>query len=132
MTQRIERLMPEGLPDTSAIGYAQVSIAPPGRMAFVSGQVATSVPVSPDFDDQMAEVMRKADTVLKALGATPADIVMARAYVVGLDDARLETAVRHFQAFCDGATPSLTGVGVAALAGPELLIEMEMQVLMPD
>jgi enamine deaminase RidA (YjgF/YER057c/UK114 family) len=38
----------------------------------------------------------------------------------------------HFLATFDGAQPSLTGVGVAALAAPGLQIEMELTVRLPD
>ena len=36
--------------------------------------------------------------------------------------------------FLDGAQPSLTGIGVVALAGPELLIEIEIEMVVrvPD
>ncbi|OAN79260.1 hypothetical protein A8B82_07650 [Sulfitobacter sp. EhC04] len=128
MTDMITRMNPPSLPDTTAIGYAQISVAEPGRMAFVSGQVASAEAVEIGFDAQVADVMAKAAAALEALDATPADIVMARVYVVDLDQARLGATVERFNAFCNGATPSLTGVGVAALAGPGLLIEMELQV----
>lgn len=127
MTDTITRLNPPSLPGASALVYAQISIAEPGRMAFVSGQVAGAEAVENGFDARAADVMAKAGAALAALEATPADIVMARLYVVGPDAARLGTAVERFNAFCEGATPSLTGIGVAALAGPGLLIEMELQ-----
>lgn len=130
MTAKITRLNPPSLPDTTAIGYAQISIAEPGRMAFLSGQVASAEAVERGFEAQAADVMSKARAALVELGASPEDIVMARLYVVDLDEARLGTTVKQFGAFCEGATPSLTGVGVAALAGPGLLIEMELQVLL--
>ncbi|WJS85881.1 RidA family protein [Paracoccus sp. TOH] len=132
MTARITRLNPRTLPDTTAIGYAQISIAQPGRMAFVSGQVADAEAVEEGFEAQVADVMRKAGAALEALDATPEDIVLARAYVVDLDEVRLGICVAQLNAFCKGATPSLTGVGVAALAGPGLLVEMELQVLLRD
>jgi len=132
MTARITRLNPTSLPDTSAIGYAQISIAQPGRTAFVSGQVAGAEAVAEGFEAQVADVMRKADAALEALDATTEDIVLARAFVVDLDEVRLGICVAQLNAFCKGATPSLTGVGVAALAGPGLLVEMELQVLLRD
>ena len=131
MANTLTRMTPPSLPDTGAIGYTQISIAQPGRMAFVSGQVASTEAVEKGFEAQAADVMKKAAAALEALEATPEDIVISRIYVVDLDEARLGTTVEQFKAFCNGATPSLTGVGVAALAGPGLLIEMELQVLLP-
>ena len=101
-------------------------------MAFVSGQVASAEAVATGFEAQVTDVMHKADAALDALQATPEDIVMARIYVVDLDDVRLGSCVAQFNAVCNGATPSLTGVGVAALAGPGLLVEMKFQVLLRD
>ncbi|WP_323771693.1 RidA family protein [Antarctobacter sp.] len=132
MTDRITRLNPTSLPNTSAIGYAQISIAQPGRMAFVSGQVAGAEAVAEGFEAQVADVMRRAGAALVALDATPEDIVLARIYVVDLDEVRLGICVAQFNAFCNAATPSLTGVGVAALAGSGLLVELELQVLLRD
>ena len=36
----ITRLNPSTLPNAAELGYSQISIVPPGRMAYVSGQVA--------------------------------------------------------------------------------------------
>ena len=130
MSDTIVRLNPTGLPDPGEIGYAQVSIAEPGRRAFISGQVASAEAVARGFEAQAADVMRKCAIAMDALKATPEDIVMARIYVVNLDDDRLRATVEQFKAFGNGATPSLTGVGVAALAGPGLLIEMELELLL--
>ncbi|KPB01039.1 RidA family protein [Ahrensia marina] len=135
MTAQMTRLNPPELPDASSIGYSQISIAEAGKMAFVSGQVATAengLPTPKDFDGQAAQVMRKAANALAAIGAAPEDIAIARVYVVGLNDERLASTVNHFKAFCGDAAPSLTGIGVGALAGADLLIEMEMQVRLPD
>jgi enamine deaminase RidA (YjgF/YER057c/UK114 family) len=135
MTAQMTRLNPPELPNTSSIGYSQISIAEAGKMAFVSGQVATAengLPAPKDFDGQAAQVMRKAANALAAIGAKPEDIAIARIYVVGLNDERLASTVNHFKALCGDAAPSLTGIGVAALAGADLLIEMEMQVRLPE
>ena len=40
----------------------------------------------------------------------------------------LEIAMAEIMRFLNGAQPSLTGVGVAALAGPDLQIEVDMVV----
>ncbi len=38
----------------------------------------------------------------------------------------------HLLALFGGAQPSLTGIGVAALAGPDLQMEVEMVVRLPS
>lgn len=134
MPQAVSRLNPPALPDVSGLGYSQISIAEPGRLAFVSGQVAVPPgggPTPAGLAEQVQLVVRNARAALDALGASPGDIVVARAYMVDLTPERLEEGMPHLMTLFDGARPSLTGVGVAALAGPDLQVEMEMIVRLP-
>ena len=57
---------------------------------------------------------------------------MVRIYRVDLTPERMEEMMPHLLAAFDGAQPSLTGIGVAALAAPDLQLEMEMIVRLPD
>ncbi len=57
---------------------------------------------------------------------------MVRLYVVDLTPARMQEAMPHLLDFFDGAQPSLTGVGVTALAAPDLQLEVEMIVRLPS
>ena len=57
---------------------------------------------------------------------------MARIYVVDLTSERMAQMMPALMAAFDGVQPSLTGIGVAALAGPGLEVEMEMIVRLPD
>ena len=135
MSQPITRLNPQSLPNAAEMGYSQISIAEPGRMAFISGQVAWqpgNMPVPNSLSDQMKIVSTNARTALKAIGAAPSDIVMARVYVVDLTPDRLNAVMPAFLATFEGAQPSVTGIGVAALAGPDLQVEMELIVRVPD
>ena len=135
MSQPITRLNPQSLPNAAEMGYSQISIAEPGRMAFISGQVAWqpgNAPVPNSLSDQMKIVSTNARTALKAIGAAPSDIVMARVYVVDLTPDRLNAVMPAFLATFEGAQPSVTGIGVAALAGPDLQVEMELIVRVPD
>jgi enamine deaminase RidA (YjgF/YER057c/UK114 family) len=134
MAEAIKRMNPQTLPDAGRAGYSQISIVEPSRLAFVSGQVAWrrdggAVPGS--FDEQVALVIENLSAALKALDATAQDIVQMRIYVVGLTDETLNAAMGPIGAFLAGAQPSLTGVGVAALAAPDLKIEVEMVVRVP-
>ena len=40
MTQSLVRLNPPSLPNAGEIGYSQITVMEPARMAYVSGQVA--------------------------------------------------------------------------------------------
>lgn len=122
-------LNPPSLPDASAFGHSQITIVEPSRLAFISGQVAWKAgggAVPSDLVQQADLVIANARTALRAAGATPADLVMVRVYVVDLTPERLQAFMPILLTFLDGARPSLTGIGVAALAGPELQLEIEM------
>jgi enamine deaminase RidA (YjgF/YER057c/UK114 family) len=135
MTQPITRLNPPSLPNAGEAGYSQISIVEPSRLAFVSGQVAwrASGESAPDSLAGQAEiVVSNARAALTAIGAAPKDLVMVRVYLVNLTPERVEVVWPHLHALFDGAQPSLTGVGVAALAAPELQLEVEMVVRLPS
>lgn len=131
----IIRINPETLPNSGDMGYSQISIVEPGRMAYISGQVAwqgNGEPVPNSLEEQMKIVSNNALSALDAIGATPEDIVMARIYVVDLTSERLEELMPAFISTFQGAQPCVTGVGVQALAAPELQVEMELVVRLPD
>ncbi|MEL6853970.1 MAG: RidA family protein [Cyanobacteria bacterium J06607_13] len=135
MTHSITRLNPPTLPNAGEMGYSQISIVEPGRMAYVSGQVAwrpngEAVPES--LAEQMSIVSANTKDALEAVKATPQDVVIARLYVTNLTPERLEEIMPPFLAVFEGAEPCVTGVGVAALAAPELQVEMELVVRLPD
>lgn len=135
MTKSITRLNPSTLPDSSKEGYSQISIVKPGRMAYISGQVAwqpNGEAVPDRLSEQMKLVSANAKAALSAIGATAEDIVLARIYVVNLTPERLEEVMPPFLATFDGAQPCVTGVGVQALAYPDLQVEMELVVRLPD
>jgi enamine deaminase RidA (YjgF/YER057c/UK114 family) len=135
MTDSIVRLNPSTLPNAGEAGYSQISIVKPGRMAYISGQVAwqpNGEPVPETLSGQMRMVSANAKAALVAVGATAHDIVMARVYLVNLTPQRLDEVMPPFLATFDGAQPCVTGIGVQALAAPELQVEMELVVRLPD
>jgi len=135
MKNSIIRLNPSTLPNAGEIGYSQISIVEPGRMAYISGQVAwrpNGEPAPQSLAEQMGIVSVNAKAALEAIGATTYDIVIARIYVVNLTPERLEEIMPPFIATFEGAQPCVTGVGVQALAAPDLQVEMELVVRLPD
>lgn len=135
MTTSIVRLNPLTLPNAAEMGYSQISIVEPGRMAYISGQVAwqpNSEPVPEDLAEQMKLVSKNARSALEAVNAKPEHVVMARIYLVNLTPERLQQLMPPFIATFEGAQPCVTGIGVAALAAPELQVELELVVRLPD
>ncbi|MBL0770052.1 hypothetical protein JI743_14675 [Sphingopyxis sp. DHUNG17] len=135
MSASITRLNPPALPDAAAAGYSQISIADAGRIACISGQVAWTRdggPVPATLGGQAELAVRNAKAALAAIGATAKDLMIVRVYLVDLNETRLGELWPHVHALFDGEQPSLTGVGVAALASPDLQVEIEMTVRVPD
>ncbi|SHH93014.1 RidA family protein [Desulfofustis glycolicus] len=135
MTNSIVRLNPPTLPNAGEMGYSQISIVEPGRIAYISGQVAwqsNGAPVPEGLVEQMKIVSKNARAALDAVAAKPEHVVVARIYMVDLTAERLEELMPPFIATFDGAQPCVTGVGVEALAAPDLQVEMELVVRLPD
>jgi enamine deaminase RidA (YjgF/YER057c/UK114 family) len=131
MSTALIRMNPDTLPDAGKAGYSQITIANPGRLAFVSGQVAwdTNGSVVPEtLEAQTKQVVANLGGALRALNAGNRDIVQMRVYMTELNDEAMGIAMTQIMNFLDGEQPSLTGIGVAALAGPDLKIEIEMVV----
>lgn len=123
-----ERLNPDTLPDAGTMGYTQVVVAQPGRMVFVSGQVAWSADDAPVPDGHGAQAERVAENLgraLEAAGATSADVVSIRVFVVGLTPETMQALMPPFMALFGGPMPAVTGIGVTSLASPDLLVEVE-------
>lgn len=135
MTKQIIRLNPANLPDAGKIGYSQISITTPGKTAFISGQVAVPTngdPVPNSIVRQVEVAGENVKNALHSIGATVSDVIQVRLYVVDLTPERLEQIMPPFLAIFDGVQPSLTGIGISALASPELQIEIELTARVPD
>jgi enamine deaminase RidA (YjgF/YER057c/UK114 family) len=124
----LEHPLPKGLMPNPA--YSHVVAAAGGRMIYTAGQVSIDEQgalVGPDdLAAQTTQVMRNLGLALAAAGASYADVVKITTYVVNYkpeDRAIVGKARAPF--FANGAPPASTLVGVAALALPEWLVEIE-------
>lgn len=116
-------------------GFSHVTVAGPGRTAFIAGQVA----LAPDFsvigvDDLAAQTraaMRNIEIALNAIGASWEHVVRRTVYT--LHPTEFEVITRAIEEV-QGSTehPAQTIVGVTGLAVEGLLIEIEVTVLLPD
>ncbi|OMI84718.1 endoribonuclease [Streptomyces sp. M1013] len=122
MTHRIEPDGVYGLPDL----VSQISVPTGRQLAFLSGQVAWDeqgrVVGEGDHAAQAAQVARRIDRLLEALGAQRQDIVKETIYVV---DHEPHLTPGILGALHGSPPPSSTLVGVAKLFAPEFLIEVE-------
>ena len=110
-------------------GFSPGVVVSGGRTLFVSGQTAWDAEKrligGADLAVQARQAFANVRAVVEAAGATLADVVMVRIYVV---DYRPEHAAAVGGAFREafaGVSPACSWIGVAALADPGFLIEVE-------
>jgi enamine deaminase RidA (YjgF/YER057c/UK114 family) len=118
-------------------GFSHVVAAAAGTTVYVSGQVSVNekgeVVAKGDFRAQVERTFDNLKAALAAAGATFRDVVKVTYYVVGLTPDRL-AAVREVRRLHLDAThpPASTLVGVAALAVPDWLVEIEAVAVLGD
>jgi enamine deaminase RidA (YjgF/YER057c/UK114 family) len=128
MSTQATFLNPDGL--SKPTGYTHIVVAQPGKLVYVSGQVALNaageIVGKGDLRAQVTQVMENLKTALAAAGATPERIIKVNYYVVNLKQDQLpvirEVRNRYFSA---EHPPASTLVGVTALAREEFMIEIE-------
>lgn len=120
---------PDQLHDPVPFGYSHTAVVPPGSgLVFVSGQYASGPDgrvAAADFAGQVDQVFRNLTTALAAHDLLPTDIAQLRTYVVGLDGERLGILGQAVATHCGDTPPTQTVLGVAALAMPDILVEVE-------
>ncbi len=123
----LQRLQPEELPRPQS--YSQVVVSTGPRTVYVAGQVAVDaagVVVAPgNLAGQALQAYRNVGRALEAAGASAADVTKITTYVVGYSPAFLPDIAIGRRAVFGDSLPASTLVGVAQLAQPELLIEVE-------
>ena len=127
----VSRRNPPTMWDMASLGFSHVSVAEPGRLAFLSGQIAVT-PGSEELPRDLAGQARLATAnlaaALKDLEASAQDIVMLRVYVVNATSEAFGQAVTPLRELLGDAMPSVTTIGVQALYKPEIKVEIEMVV----
>ena len=125
---------PPAMWDMAARGRSQISVAGPGRLAYLSGQIAAAPGVKEvpeDIAGQAKLATASLAAALKNLEATAQDIVMVRVYVVDATTETFGQAMTPVRELLRDAMPSITTIGVQALYTPEIKVEMEMVVCLP-
>jgi enamine deaminase RidA (YjgF/YER057c/UK114 family) len=122
----LERINPADLhrPPT----YTQVTVGRGNRIIFVSGQVgvdAEGAVVSPDLEAQARQAYANVRTALAAAGAGVADVAKLTTFVVDYHQELRSVVTAARQEVLGEHLPASTLVGVAGLALPEYLIEVE-------
>jgi len=130
--QRLRRVNPDGI--HAPTGYTHIVEVQPGRLAYISGQVAIN-PAGEfvgqgDIGAQTRQAFENLKAALAALGTDFSSVVKLNYYAV--DESGLQEIRRVRQEYVgDGSPPASTFVFVKALVRPELLIEIEAVVSLP-
>lgn len=117
-------------------GFSQaVSVPPGGRLVLLAGagsEAAGGGPEAPgDIEGQCEAAWASIAEVLAAAGATLQDVVRVRSYVTDARYLPVVTAARK-KALGDPPYPPHTFLVVAALAMPEMLVEVEVDAIVHD
>src|ERR1700694_4972606 len=123
-------LNPSALFPSQQYGFSQ-GVATVGKSTvYVSGQVgwnaAQQITDPADLGTQARQALENLKIAVRAAGGTRADIVSLRLYIVGehIDNARsVREALLGF--FPAENLPTMTWIGVSALASKDFLIEIE-------
>lgn len=120
---------PAGLHDPVPFGYSHTAVVPAGaELVLVAGQYASGPDgsvVSADFGEQVERIFHNLDLALAGHGLGLRDVAQLRTYVVGLVPEHLGVVGAAIGAAWGVRPPAQTVLGVAALATPDLLVEVE-------
>ena len=115
--------------------FSQAVVEPPGRRVHLTGQVAWNADgevVGPgDPEIQTGVAIDNIETILAALGGQLSDIVSTTLYYVRDEDLPAIQNVR-IRRFPKAHGPATTGVRVAGLVDPGLLVELTVIAVIPE
>jgi 2-iminobutanoate/2-iminopropanoate deaminase len=124
----IEQINPASLYDGAPFGMSQATVETELGLVFVSGQVDWDAHYQVKHASLEAQAESAAGnliTVLEAAGSSVARLLQLRVYIRGELSEHMETVVPIIVRLLGASRPALTGIGVASLASPQTLIEIE-------
>ncbi|WP_328952580.1 RidA family protein [Kitasatospora purpeofusca] len=120
---------PDGLHDPVPFGYSHTATVPAGtELVLIAGQYGSGpdgAVVSTDFTEQVKQTFRNIGTALAAHGLDLSHVVQLRTYVVNHDVSKLGPITGAVQEGWGTNPPTQTLIGVAGLATPDVLFEVE-------
>ena len=113
------------------VGYARAIRV--GSHVHVSGTLGVGPDGAPPEGAyaQSVAALERIRGALEALGATVADVVRTRMFVVDVEANQADVGRAHREYFGD-VRPASTMLGVAGFVGPEFLVEIEAEAIVTD
>lgn len=124
---------PAALHDPAPFGYSHTASAP-GQPVFIAGQYAsdaTGAAVPGDFATQVDAAFDRLRSALEGVGLGYEHVVRLGTYIVDHDPGRLEILGKALHARFGDRLPAQTLSGVAALALPGMLFEVDAVAVRP-
>ena len=124
---------PAGLHDPTGFGYSHV-VELPGSPVFIAGQYGSGDDgrvVSADFAEQADRAFTNPGVALEAVGLDFGHVVRLGTFVVDHDLAKLEVITEQVRKHWGTEAPGQTLVGVASLALPGMLFEVDAVAVRP-
>lgn len=125
-------ITPDALFDSRPYGFSQIVIAEPGKMIFISGQVAwdenMNIVGEGNLATQTEKSLQNLKTAVEVAGGTLEDVVMLRIYKVDYqreDGPIINELLRKY--FGTENPPASTWISVQGLANEAFMIEIEAQ-----
>ncbi len=126
---------PEGLHNPIPFGYSHTAAIPAGaQLVLVAGQYGSKpdgAVISPNFAEQVQQAFRNLGMALAAHGLDLRHVAQLRTYVVKPDFEKLGIIGQAVRVGCGDAAPTQTVIGVASLAMPDILFEVEAVAVHP-
>ena len=121
-------LNPKELYDGSAFGISQAVIETETGLLYISGQVDWNQQyetTEKSVEGQTRKALHNLKIVLENAGSSVGQLLYVRVYVRGKFGEYMNTIAPIFSEFVGESRPAITGIGVASLASPEILVEIE-------
>ncbi|WLW51460.1 RidA family protein [Streptomyces sp. YU58] len=125
---------PPALHDPTPFGYSH-AVSAPGDLVFVAGQYASDAdgaPVPGDFAAQVDLAFDRLEAALAGVGLGLRHVVRLGTFVVDHDTGKLEVLGKALHARFGERLPAQTLSGVASLALPGMLFEVDAIAVRPD
>ncbi len=119
---------PPELYDGAASGMSQSTVETELGLVFVSGQIDWShqyETTQNSIEGQAIKALENLKIVLTAAGSSVGQLLQVRVYIRGELGEHMETLGPILSEFLGDSRPAVTGIGVASLASPSILVGVE-------